>query len=500
MFALHYTSFFMKKTAIFIAFIFVLILQQSHTRVESRPPNIVIIFMDDMGYGDISCNGALDIYTPVMDKLASEGMRFTNFLSSQAVCSASRASLMTGCYANRIGISGALMPNSPIGLSHSETTIAELLKQKKYATGIFGKWHLGDAPEFLPLNHGFDEYLGLPYSNDMWPVNFDGIPAISGTNKSNYPPLAWIHNNEKTEQINSLEDQSKITGRITDAAIQFIKKNKTKPFFAYIPSPMPHVPINASTAFRGKSKQGLYGDVIQEIDYSIGRIMETLKQEGLDANTLVIVTSDNGPWLNFGNHAGNAGGFREGKGTSFEGGQHVPCIMRWKGVIPAGVVCNQLASTIDILPTIASLTGTKVSEKKIDGVDISALLKGNVNVSPRQTFLYYYRRNSLEAVRQGNWKLVFEHPARSYMNKQPGKDGFPAQVPEDAPVVKALYDLRRDPGEQYDVQLSFPEMVKTLEALAEDARADLGDDLQKRTGANNREPGRVVNTKEKSEK
>lgn len=481
----------MKKIFQPLLLLAVLFIQQSHKSIDQRPPNIVVIFMDDMGYGDISCNGALDIYTPVMDKLANKGMRFTNFMSAQAVCSASRASLLTGCYANRVGISGALMPNSKIGLSHDETTIAELLKQRKYATGIFGKWHLGDAPEFLPLNQGFDEYLGIPYSNDMWPVDFDGTPAKVGTNKANYPPLAWIKNNERVESIQTLEDQSLITSRITDASIQFIKKNKNKPFFLYMPSPMPHVPINASKNFRGKSKEGLYGDVIQEIDYSIGRIVKTLEQEGLDKNTLVIITSDNGPWLNFGNHAGNTGGFREGKGASFEGGQRVPCIMYWNGVIPAGVVCNQLSSTLDILPTIAHFTGTTLPNKKIDGVDLSGILKGDINLSPRKTFLYYYRRNALEAVREGNWKLVFDHPARSYMNKQPGKDGFPATIPEDAPVTRALYDLRRDPGEQYDVQASFPDVVKRLEVLAEEARADLGDDLQQRAGANRREPGRV---------
>lgn len=482
----------MKTIAIAFIFFFVMLLQQSYVIPNKNPPNVVLIFMDDMGYGDLSCYGALDIHTPNLDKLASEGIRFTNFLSSQAVCSASRASLLTGCYANRVGISGALFPNSKIGISSDEMTIAELLKQKNYATGIFGKWHLGDSKEFLPLQHGFDEYLGIPYSNDMWPVNYDGMPANVGSNKIQFPPLRWINNNDPKDEIKTLEDQAKITGRITDEAISFIKKNKKKNFFAYIPSPMPHVPINASTDFKGKSKQGIYGDVIQEIDHHVGRIMQTLKEEGLDKSTMVIFTSDNGPWLNFGNHSGSAGGLREGKGTSFEGGQRVPCIVRWKGTVAPGLVSNQLSSTIDMLPTIAAITGTAVSNNKIDGVDLSSILKGDLVNSPRKTFLYYYRRNSLEAVRIDNWKLVLDHYARSYVNQAPGINGYPGKAPENILVSKALYDLRRDPGEVYDVKEFNPDIVKELELLAEEARVDLGDEIQKRVGANNRLPGMIA--------
>lgn len=481
----------MNKIIVVSLLIAISTMQQSFSPIEKQPPNVVLIFMDDMGYGDLSSYGALDIRTPNIDKLASEGIRYTNFLSSQAVCSASRASILTGCYANRIGFSGALSPNSTIGIADSEMTMAELLKQKKYATGIFGKWHLGDAKQFLPLQHGFDEYLGLPYSNDMWPVNYDGSPAKEGTNKFQYPTLFWIRNNEKFEAINTLEDQALITTKITDAAITFIKKNKNRRFFAYIPSPMPHVPINASKQFIGKSKQGMYGDVIQEIDYSVGRIMQTLADEGLDKNTIVIFTSDNGPWLNFGNHAGNPGGFREGKGTSFEGGQRVPCIMRWKGTIQPGMVCNQLASTIDILPTLAAITGAPLSTNKIDGVDLSLILKGDMSAAPRKTFLYYYRKNALEAVRRDNWKLVLEHPSRSYLNQIPGKDGFPGKAPENIMMPLALYDLRRDPGEVYDVKAYNPQIVQELQLLAEEARKDLGDELQNKVGLNNRLPGKI---------
>jgi len=473
--------------------LFLLISVTGIAQQKSSTPNIVLIFMDDMGYGDLSCYGALDINTPNIDQLASEGIRFTNFLSSQAVCSASRASIMTGCYANRVGISGALFPGSKVGLASNEMTMAELLKQKNYATAIYGKWHLGDAKQFLPLQQGFDEYLGIPYSNDMWPVNYDGTPADSTSSKSKLPQLPLIKNNDKWLEIKTLEDQSTLTERYTTAAEAFIKKNKNKPFFLYLPHSMPHVPINASPAFRGKSKQGLYGDVIQEIDASVGRILKTIKENGLDNNTLVIFTSDNGPWINYGNHAGSTGGLREGKGTSFEGGQRVPGIIRWKGTIQPNIVNNQLASTIDLFPTIAAITKTSLPNKKIDGVSILPILQGDKNATPRKTFLYYYRKNSLEAVRIDNWKLVFAHPSRSYLNQLPGMNGYPGKAPEDVAMPLALYDLSRDPAENYDIKDMHPDIVKKLQALAEEARADLGDDLQKRTGANNRAVGKIEN-------
>ncbi|GGD42952.1 arylsulfatase [Emticicia aquatilis] len=447
--------------------------------------------MDDMGYGDLSCYGAVNYRTPNIDKMASEGIRFTNFLAAQAVCSASRVALLTGCYPNRVGISGALMTYSKNGINANETTIAEMLKQKGYATGIFGKWHLGYQKQFLPLQHGFDEYVGLPYSNDMWPVNFDGTPAQPNQNKFVYPVLLLIQNNDKKEEIKTLDDQAKLTTLYTEKAVEFIRKNKKSPFFLYLPHSMPHVPIAVSDKFKGKSQQGLYADLMMEIDWSVGEIMKTLKENGLDKNTLVIFTSDNGPWLNFGNHAGSSGGLREGKGTSFEGGQRVPCIMRWKGITPEGVVCNQLASTIDILPTIARISGTKLPNQKIDGVDISSLLEGYLGESPRKIFYYYYRKNSLEAVRMGNWKLVFEHKGRSYMNQLPGNDGFAGNAPEDVLTPMALYDLRRDPSEQYDVQKLYPEIIAELQKIAEEAREDLGDDLTNRKGKNVRASGLV---------
>lgn len=461
----------------------------AYRQKEATGPNIIILFMDDMGYGDLSCYGALDILTPHLDRMAAQGVRLTNFLSGQAVCSASRAALLTGCYPNRIGITGALFPGSPIGLSSDETTIAEMLKQKKYATGIFGKWHLGDAVPFLPTRHGFDTYLGIPYSNDMWPVDVYALPA-GASKKSTYPPLPLIRNESPVDTIDNMEDQAMLTALLTDEAIRFIRENKQKPFFAYIPYPMPHVPINATAAFRGKSRQGVYGDVIQEADHHIGRILSVLKQEGLEENTIVIFTSDNGPWLNYGNHAGSSGGFREGKGTTFEGGQRVPCIVQWKGHLPEGIVSNQLCSAIDLLPTLAFYTGCALPRQKIDGVDLHQLLEGDATTSPRRTFLYYYRRNALEAVRRDNWKLVFPHASRSYAGQAPGVHGAPGPAPENVEMPKALYDLRRDPGETYDVQQSYPEIVAELEQLAATARKELGDDLQEITGKANRQPGR----------
>jgi arylsulfatase len=255
---------------------------------------------------------------------------------------------------------------------------------------------------------------------------------------------------------------------------------------------MPHVPLFVSDKFKGKSEQGLYGDVMMEIDWSVGKILDTLDELGLSENTLVVFTSDNGPWLNYGNHAGSAGGLREGKGTSFEGGQRVPCIMRWKGVLEDGTICNNLASAIDILPTLADIAGAELPAKKIDGVSLLPLLKGEPDADPRQTFLYYYRRNNLEAVRHGHWKLVFEHPGRTYRGFAPGKDGQPGGANENFAHEEGLYDLRRDPGEQYELKEYYPEIVRELEKIANEARLDLGDDLTGQPGQNRREPGRII--------
>ena len=460
----------------------------------SKTPNIVLIFMDDLGFGDIGTYGATGYNTPHLDKMSQEGMRFTNFYAAQAVCSASRAGLLTGCYPNRIGISGALFPNSKKGLNTNEITIAEMLKDKGYATAIFGKWHLGDAQPFLPLQHGFDEFTGLPYSNDMWPVDYEG-KAISDTSnwrKKAFPPLPLIEGNEKIREIQTLEDQAELTTIYTEKAVDFIAKNKGNPFFLYVPHSMPHVPIAVSDKFKGKSKIGLYGDLMMELDWSVGQIMKALRDNGLDDNTLVIYTSDNGPWLNFGNHAGSSGGLREGKGTSWEGGQREPCIMRWPGVIPESSICNNIASTIDILPTVSAVVGAKLPNHKIDGVNIMALLRGEENANPRDHLYYYYGRNNLEAVRKDNWKLVFPHKHRSYRNQLPGNDGFPGPTSQAEFDSIALFDLRRDPGEDYDVKELYPEVVSDLKQLAEIAKKDLGDDLTASTGENLRPAGSII--------
>ena len=453
-------------------------------------PNIIIIFADDQGYGDLGTYGAIGYTTPHLDKLAAEGIRFTNFYSAQAVCSASRAGLLTGCYPNRINIHGALMPWSKNGLHENEITIAEMLKPKGYATAIFGKWHLGHQKKFLPLQHGFDEYFGLPYSNDMWPVNFDGTPNTDTTSwKARYPILPLIDGNEKIGEIKTFEDQATLTTRYTERAVQFIEKNKNQPFFLYMPHSMPHVPLGVSNKFKGKSKQGMYGDVIMEIDWSVGRIVEALETNGLSDNTLIIYVSDNGPWLNFGNHAGSTGGLREGKGTSFEGGQLVPAIMKWPDKIAANQTKNTLMSTIDILPTIAEITGTPLPEHKIDGINMLPVLLGD-NVNPRDHFFYYYGVNNLEAVRKGHWKLIFPHKHRSYIGHEPGNDGWPGSTHTDS-ISLELYNLRRDPGERYNVIDQHPDIVEQLKILGEKAREDMGDAITGREGKNNRDCGWV---------
>ena len=459
-----------------------------------KTPNIVIILTDDQGYADVGCYGAEGFTTPNLDEMAAEGMRFTNFYASQAVCSASRSSLLTGCYAERVGIRGALMPWSEVGLNPQETTIADMLKSEDYATGIFGKWHLGHQKQFLPLQHGFDEYLGLPYSNDMWPVDFNG-QAITEENpgskphKIRYPQLPLIEGNEKIEEIRTLDDQATLTTRYTERAVQFIKKNKDNPFFLFVPHSMPHVPLGVSDKFKGKSEQGMYGDVIMEIDWSVGEILSALKRNKLDKNTLVIFLSDNGPWMNFGNHAGSAKPLREAKGTMLEGGPRVPCIMRWPGHIKSDQVCNNMAASIDILPTIAAITGAQLPVNKIDGLNILSLLENQKDAKPRDSYYYYYG-GELRAVRQGEWKLYFPHKSRSYLGMEPGMDGYPGKYAV-LEMGLELYNLENDISETNNVIADHPDVVEELKLLGEEARIDLGDRLTEREGLNIRPPGRV---------
>jgi arylsulfatase len=325
----------------------------------------------------------------------------------------------------------------------------------------------------------------------MWPVDYAGnqvTPASNLPNKLRHPPLPLLDGNEKIRELHTLDDQAELTSLYTERAVRFIETNRQKPFFLYIAHSMPHVPLAVSNKFKGKSRQGLYGDVMMEIDWSVKQIMDALQQQGLEENTLLVFTSDNGPWANFGNHAGSSGGLREAKATTFEGGQRVPCIMKWKGVIPNGAVCNQLASAIDLLPTFAAIAGAALPEKKIDGVNILPLLTGHETAAPRTHFLYYYEENDLEAVRDDNFKLVFPHRHRIYLT--PGNDGYPGSTAE-AETNLSLYDLRRDPGERYDVKALYPEVVERLQQVAEEARKDLGDNLTHRNGPNRRPAGSI---------
>ncbi len=422
----------------------------THTTMAERvagQPNVIIVFTDDQGYSDLGCFGAKEFTTPHIDQMAKEGVRFIDFYVAATVCTPSRGALLTGCYPKRIGLhKGVLFPHSKTGLNPDEITIAELLKQKGYATGCFGKWHLGHHNKFMPTNQGFDRYFGLPYSNDMAHVwryrNKKKKP------NDNYPKIPLI-DQEKT--IEEEPDQRFLTKRYTEAACTFIRKNRDNAFFVYLPHSMPHIPLYASDDFKGKTKRGLYGDVINEIDWSVGQILKTLKDIKQDKNTLVIFTSDNGPWLKFGKTGGTALPLRDGKGTTWEGGQRVPTVMRWPGKLPAGKKCNKLATTMDLLPTIAGLTGAHLPKNHIiDGKDIWQLMTNpETEKSPHDAFYYYAKNGKVEAIRSGKWKL---HIAKiSGWNKK--KDG---------PFKPFLIDLNADIGETTNLADQHPEIVKKL--------------------------------------
>lgn len=449
---------------------------------DQLPVNVVLINLDDVGCGDFSCTNAIGYQTPNIDQLASQGMRFTHFLACQPISGASRAGLLTGCYPNRIGFSGAPGPNSPYGIHSNELTMGELVKQKGYATAIFGKWHLGDARQFLPLQNGFDEYYGLPYSNDMWPYHPQQGSIF------NFPDLPTIEGNEI---IGYNTDQTKFTTDYTQRSVQFIKKNKDKPFFLYLAHSMAHVPLAVSDKFKGKSEQGLYGDVMMELDWSVGQVMKTLRELNLTERTIVILVSDNGPWTNYGNRAGSASGFREAKAVTFDGGNRIPCIVYWDGVVPAGTICNRLASNIDLFPTVAEVTKTSLPLHGVDGVSLLPLLKGDLKARPREDFVYYFHKNDLEAVTNGQYKLVFPHTYTSYTLFPPGKDGQPGKLGRLKVDSLELYDLRRDPGERYNVVSMYPEIVEELKQIANRYRLDLGDDLRQMPGERIRDHGLV---------
>ena len=421
--------------------------------VKTSAPNFIIIFADDLGYGDLGVYGHPTINTPHLDRMAFEGQKWTNFYASANICTPSRAGLLTGRFAVRSGMAsdrrGVLFPDSDGGLPATEITIAELLKEKGYATAAIGKWHLGHLPQYLPTSHGFDSYFGIPYSNDMdrlTTVDYQEAFANPAIETFNVPLMRG------EEIVERPANQNTITKRYTEEAVQFISSSKDKPFFLYLAHSLPHVPLFTSDEFRGTSARGLYGDVIEEIDWSAGQIIEALKKEGLEKNTLVVFTSDNGPWAIFGDHAGSAGLLFGAKGTSYEGGQREPAIFWWPGTIRPAVV-NGIGSTLDLLPTIASLAGATLQEDRpYDGYDISRVLKEGV-ASPREEMIYYHNTRVF-AARKGDFKLYF-------LKNNPL--GYPSKIEE---LEKyQLFNLMADPSEKMDVFDQYPEVVKEIEEM-----------------------------------
>jgi len=447
---------------------------------QSAPrPNVVLIFADDLGYADLGCYGSPNIRTPRLDRMAAEGARLTSFYA-QPVCGPSRTAILTGCYPPRLSLSQNLGPQSRTGLHPNEVTLARSLKSAGYATAMFGKWHLGHKPPYLPTKHGFDRYYGLPYSNDMWPYNPRNVEepdehprmkaarerarftgwAASGTplpKASQFPDLPLMEG-EETLELNP--DLSKLTGAYTERTVGFIRENRRRPFFLYIAHNMPHVPLFPGEKFRGKSRAGLYGDVVEELDWSVGRILDTLKSEGLDDRTLVMFTSDNGPWLPYGIDAGSAGPLRSGKATQYEGGFRVPFVARYPGRIPAGVVSSEIVGSMDLFPTVTRLGGATLAPNgPIDGVDVWPLLSGAQSRSPREEFFFFGGSGPgapsvLNAIRRGRWKL---HIKRS-------GDTFESV---------ALYDLDEDIGERFDRRELQAQTVRDLLARATAFYADL---------------------------
>ena len=434
--------------------------------LQAAKPNFVIIFTDDQGYGDLSCFGSKTIKTPNIDRIAKEGRKFTSFMVASPVCTPSRAALLTGCYPKRVGMhQHVLFPASTKGLNAKEHTIADHLKGQGYATACFGKWHLGHHKETLPTANGFDTYYGIPYSNDMnHPDNkgkprggWQGMDILWADPESTL--TKWktpLFEDEKIVELPA--DQRTITRRCTQKSIDFIKANKDKPFFVYIPHSMPHIPLYVPDDVRDPDPKRAYINTIEHIDTEVGRLLKTIDDLKLTDNTYVIYTTDNGPWLPFLHHGGSAGPLRDGKGTTFEGGQRVPCVMRGPG-IPAGTVCDELTGTIDLLPTIAAITGKPLpKEKKIDGLNVSGLWKGTEKNSPRTEFLHYTSRGDLEGIRSGKWKLLIKKPRRNPNNKPP--EVF-------------LFDLSKDLGEQNNLADAKSVVVRDLRARMETLDAEI---------------------------
>ncbi len=424
----------------------------------ARLPNVVLVFADDQGYGDLGCYGSQTIATPNIDRLAREGRKFTSFMVASSVCTPSRAALLTGCYPKRVGLhQHVLHPTSTAGLAPSEHTIADHLKGLGYATACFGKWHLGHLPEVLPRAQGFDAYFGIPYSNDMNRPDGEGPPAgaAAGMDAHWAAPESTLTNwkvplyeNESIVELPA--DQRTVTRRYTQRAIDFIRGHRDGPFFVYLPHSMPHVPLYVPDDVRDPDCRRAYANTIEHLDAEVGRLLATLDELDLAGNTYVIYASDNGPWLSFAHHAGSAGPLRGGKMSTFEGGQRVPCLIRGPG-IPAGTVCDGLTSTIDVLPTLAALTGSMLPrDRTIDGLDMSALWRGEAETSPREEFLYYSPPGEIEGIRQGRWKLLVKQP-------HGGTDETAAAAPR-----LLLFDLEADVGEQTNLADRHPDVVARL--------------------------------------
>lgn len=441
------------------------------TKLVASKPNFIIIFADDLGYGDIGPFGSKVNRTPNLDRMAREGMKLTSFYAAP-VCTPSRAQMLTGCYAKRVSLPAVLGPASSIGISDKEHTIAELLKQQGYATMCIGKWHVGDHPDFLPTHHGFDHYFGLPYSNDMGKE--DGQLG-----KGNRPPLPLVRDDKVIEVI-APRDQDRITERYTDEAVKFIREQKNNPFFLYLPHTAVHTPIHPGDKFRGKSTTP-FNDWVEELDWSVGRVLDTVRELGVAERTLVVFTSDNGPWLPKGTNAGTAFPLRGGKGSTWEGGVREPTVAWWPGKVPADSVCDAVAANFDCLPTFVDLAGGKVpTDHKIDGKNISPLLFGQTKTSPHEAH-FYFSGNKLQAVRSGPWKLKFA-------GLGDGKAGNKAN--DEANPAPMLFNLDTEIGEQTDVSAKYPDVVKRLHKLINEMDHDLG---VTNSGPGIRPPGRIEN-------
>ncbi len=465
-------SFSRKILGTIIALFSILTLGAFRTCAETKP-NFIFILADDLGYGDIGPFGSTQNRTPNLDRMAREGMKLTSFYAAP-VCTPSRAQILTGCYAKRVSLPRVLGPAAPIGLSSNEHCIAELLKQQGYATIAIGKWHVGDQPEFLPTRHGFDEYFGLPYSNDMGgPTN-----RVRGDRR---PPLPLVQNGQVIETVTS-EGQSRLTERYTDLAVKFIREHKASPFFLYLPHTAVHKPLHPGDRFRGKSPYGIYHDWVEEVDWSVGQVLDTVRELGLSDRTLVVFSSDNGPWMRQTTNDGNAGPLRGAKGSTYEGGMREPSLAWWPGHVPAGSVVDAITANFDLLPTFVHLAGGTVPEDHpIDGRDISALLLGRSHDSPHQTH-YYFEANTLQAVRSGPWKLAIV-PQNECIVGQP-------QVKRRGEIfTPTLYNLQDDIGERTNVASLHPEIVQQLHKLVAKVDADLGIN---ELGPGVRPPGRVA--------